>query len=247
MKKIQKASVAVKNIKVLLYGAPGVGKTFFCSTAPSPLLIDTEGGLTTLAGTDVATYSLTESSEAEEVFWHLREEKAQYKTICLDTLSNLQHIYMRELIGDAVKKDPNRDGDLATLREWGRNNNHVAGIADMFCDLGTNVIFVCHERERQDDDTGQLHVLPNLSPALSSYIMRIVDAVVYLYTKTIDDDEEEEGEVKRSLLIQPTGRYVAKVRVPVSFQKKGLKVPLKISDPTFEDLSNLILKGVINQ
>jgi len=39
-----KASTKKKHLKISLYGAPGVGKTFFALGFPSPAVIDLKGG-----------------------------------------------------------------------------------------------------------------------------------------------------------------------------------------------------------
>ena len=220
-------------INALFYGGPGVGKTLLCGTAAdviemSPvLLIDVEGGSFTLREkypqVDVVRVQTWE--DMSKVYNELFDGKTGYKTVILDSLTEIQKFSMYQIMVDLVRKEPDRDPDVPGMREWGKNTEQIRRLVRAFRDLPMNALFTALSVSERNPRTGLDHVKPALSGKLSAEVAGFVDIVAYMYTKTKNKDT---GEVGRYLLTGSTETQVAKDRSD--------KLPLVVEEPTMHTL-----------
>ena len=148
---------------MFVYGAPGVGKTYFLSTAQdfpdtSPLLIlSAEGGMATLRRrSDIHVIELRTRDELSAVYeklWKasLRNE-LPYKCIGFDTFSEFMKVDMDSIMREAISKNSNQNPDVPSPREWGIYLSHARKIVRSFRDLPCHVIFTAHTQEKYIDD-----------------------------------------------------------------------------------------------
>ncbi len=95
-------------VNLLVYGRSNVGKTRIISTAEAPFIISIEDRMLSLAGHDIPFVSVKDMKGVAEVMaWLASSEAMQYKTICIDSISELG-----ELILEAEKMKV-KDGRLA--------------------------------------------------------------------------------------------------------------------------------------
>lgn len=143
-------AVEPKRPKCLIYGPPGVGKTWASTDFPSVYLIDTEGG----ADMDHYRAKLRNgggvylgpdqgSLDFDIVIGQMKalaEEEHPYRTVIIDSISKLWNVALtdeQENLGDkdafgAYKKLPTRK--FASLIKWVNR-------------LDLNVIFIAHQKE----------------------------------------------------------------------------------------------------
>lgn len=90
-------------MKVILYGVPGIGKTTFAGTFPSPILLRTEDGATAL---DIPTFPKIMNSlkEFDEAIAALRGEH-QFKTLVIDSLDWMEPIVWRYVCAKEGKEN----------------------------------------------------------------------------------------------------------------------------------------------
>ena len=90
-----KSSKTKQNLRILIYGPPGIGKTTFASCFPNPILLRTEDGAT---GLDVQTFDMIKKlSDLRDALHALREEKHDFKTVILDSLDWLEPLVFAEV------------------------------------------------------------------------------------------------------------------------------------------------------
>jgi len=226
---ITKASQGMKHINMLVYGDSGVGKTVLAASAAavkemSPvLLLDVEGGTFSIrekyADVDVVRVQTWKDMQAvyDALFNNLT-----YKTIILDSLTEIQKFSMYNIMDDLVGREPDRDPDVPGMREWGKNTEQIRKIVRAFRDLECNAIFTALATSDKDAKTGILKTKPSLSGKLKDEVAGFVDEVVFMYKKIMGDD------IKRLLLTSGTDQQVAKDRSD--------KLPVIIEDPTMMKL-----------
>lgn len=149
LKGIKPEIVVASKPKIMLSGKPGTGKSFFALNAPSPYLMDTEGGATReqyvkkLIAQGGSYMGVKEGAQDfNEVINQVRElatTKHQYKTLIIDSFSKLYNIEAaaaEERGGSDFGKDK-READKPTrkLLNW-------LGRLDM------TVILVCHQKDK---------------------------------------------------------------------------------------------------
>ena len=139
-------------IKCLVYGAAGIGKTCLCATAPDPVIISYEGGLLSLSGVDLPVYEVDSIPDIESALSLIVASK-QYKTICLDSLTEIAEVVL------AQYKDTEKDPRNA----YGKFADEVSKIIRKFRDLKThNVYFTAKMIKFVDDSTGVVTYIPGM-------------------------------------------------------------------------------------
>jgi phage nucleotide-binding protein len=225
--KINKIEETPKFLKMIIYGESGVGKTVFASTAPNCLFIDAEAGTMSIrdAGVDVA--SVTKFHELLDIFEYLKHEKHNYKSVVIDSLTEMMRKSMDEVMVVSAAKNPSQDIEIPAQRDWGKNIEQTRKMIRAFRDLPMNVIFTCLTRETTDETTGVVTIRPALSGKLSIEAPGYIDVLGYLYTQS-----EKEDKIVRRLLVQPRGKYVAKDRTG--------KLGIVIDNPTYGKIEKLM-------
>lgn len=179
----------------MVYSKPGGGKTYFGGTAQDDprtgpmLILDVEGGTLTLRrkpNIDVVQVR----SVTEIVQWHKRlleeNDVLGYKTVMIDSGSELAKLDMREIMLEAKNNRPDINVDVPSPREWGINGEHMRRIVRAFRDLPMNFIMSSHVSE-QTDELNRIIFQPAFSGKLRVEVPGFLDIVGYMHLK-IDDD-----------------------------------------------------------
>lgn len=196
-----------------MYGEPGVGKTYLCGTAQdskatSPmLLIDVEGGTTTLRHrNDIDVVSIRTMDQLVAVINKLYAKPGYYKSVVVDSLTELQKLDMKTLMDEAFNKNPQRNKDEPSQREWTISGNRIRRIVRALRDIECNTIMTALAHFERDTATNMNMIYPSLPGKLRYEIPGFLDCVGYMYS-TVED-----GEVKRRLQFLKTARVIAKDR-----------------------------------
>lgn len=82
---------AQNGVKILVYGRAGRGKTYLCSTCPSPIILSAESGLLSLAQYDLPYIEIRNFNDLRDSYTWARSshEARQFQTICLDSISDI--------------------------------------------------------------------------------------------------------------------------------------------------------------
>lgn len=207
----------VEWLNILVYGDPGVGKTYFGGTAEdhpdlAPMLaVNIEGGLTTLRhrkGLHTKTVrSMKELENLYNTLYHsISDGKIKYKTLMLDSLTELADLDMRDIMKEAFSRNPDKvDKDVPSQREWGKSRAHIRTIVRAFRDLPCHVIYTAHVGTEQNE--GQpMKYFPGFSGKLRTEVPGFMDIVGYMSV------QNKGGGPARFLQVQGTNRVVAKDR-----------------------------------
>jgi hypothetical protein len=150
-----------------------------------------------------------------------------FKTVILDSLTEIQKFNMDEIMRKLIDKNEDRDLDVPSLREWGKNLEQTRRFVRAFRDLPLNVIFTALVRE--DKDRMQRPVnLPSLSGKMAGEVAAFLDIVLYYSMK------EQDGKQVRVLQSAATESTIAKDR-------SGLLPPVMV-EPDMEMLYDLIVR-----
>ncbi len=224
-----------QHFNMLVYGDPGVGKTVLAGSAAaveelSPvLIIDIEGGTLSLRERhpSVDVVRIRSWPDLNELYAALKKGEGGYKTLVVDSLSEMQKFGMYFIMREALQKDPDRDPDLPGIGEWGKNTEQMRKFVRAFRDLPMNVIFTALVNTSQDK-RGRQHFKPGMSAKLASEVAGFLDVVCYMYLK---ESELEEGEQLRMLLTMATETVIAKDRTD--------KLPPAIQNPTMQSIYDI--------
>jgi hypothetical protein len=140
---------------------------------------------------------------------------------------------MAQIMRDLVIQDADRDPDIPSMREWGKNIEQIRRLVRGFRDLPINTIFTALAKTDKDTKTGTVTKKPYLSGKLADEVAAFLDVVVYYYVKNVKEGDEVVQ--KRLLLTGATDALVAKDR--------SGNLPMIIQGPTMQRLHDHIIAG----
>src|SRR6478752_8634880 len=150
-------------MNILIYGPSGVGKTTLAGSAAAVpemgrvVVIDVEGGDMSLTHSypNAEVVRVTTWKDLQAIYNELYDQKgAGFGTCVLDSLTEIQKFSMYGIMGDLIKKEPDRDPDIPSMREWGKNIEQIRRFVRGLTDLPMNTIFTALDKEDKDGKTG---------------------------------------------------------------------------------------------
>lgn len=209
---------SIKYINMLIYGEPGAGKTYFGGTAQDHpelgplLLIDVEGGAMTLRGKNIDVVQCRTMKQVQEVQNVLVKQKEQYyKTVFIDSGTELQKLDMRTVMAEQFNKRPDTtDIYVPSQREWGKSGERMRMIIRSFRDLPCNVIISALLAQEKNDKTGVVSYFPSFPGKLRNEVPGFFDIVGLL--RAVSETEGGEKRIIRTLQVVKTDSTIAKDR-----------------------------------
>lgn len=206
-------------VKCLVYGRAGMGKTWLCGTAPSPLIISAEAGLLTLRQQEIPVVVVSTAQDVWDALTWCRTnaQKQGIKTICLDSISEItEKVLSRE---KAKTNSPRAAyGEMATM---------AIDIVKGFRDLkGFHVLVTAKEQTVTDSVTNASRAQPT-APG-----QQVGPALPYLFDEVFNASTmtDQQGKVHYCLRTRGTFNIEAKDRSGA------------LEDIEYPDLTNIINK-----
>lgn len=211
----------VSKITMLLYGAPKIGKSTFCSRIDDALFIATEPGLAYLDTFNVMCKSWQDIKETIEAL----KKDTTFKTIIIDTIDNyyffcVQHVlnfYQVQYIQDL----PYGKGTAAVTMEFEKSIRELQN-------LGKGIVFISHAGSfdvTQENGQTIKRTAPTIPDKCRNIIIPLVDIIGYA---TKENMINSNGTLKqmRVLNFDPSSFYEAGDRT--GFLPK--KIPFSYSE-----------------
>lgn len=85
--------------RVVIYGAPDVGKTTLAATWPRPFFIDTDHNLISIAvaGYEPMVFAPNKYEDFEPLLWWAKERRGDFDTFVVDSVPTLQSLMLNEV------------------------------------------------------------------------------------------------------------------------------------------------------
>lgn len=223
--------------KVLIYGDPGVGKTYFLGTSQadartSPmLLLDFEGGTSTLAGLDIDVVQVRDWKDYRDAHNFLSAGDHGYKSIAIDSVSETHWFALQNLM-ELRDVDSRKIPDVTDQSEYGQALVQLRRFLREFRDLPLHVFYTAHAKESAEPREGVVK-RPSLAGKASNEILGIVDIAAYLCMADVGEGPKKEQ--KRVMVLKNYPKIRAKTRTPwVS------DTPDELIEPTMTSLFDAI-------
>lgn len=139
-----------KTFSMIIYGSPGVGKTTLALSAPDPILLDFDNGVSRVRAEHRKDTSVCKSYK--EVLADLHSpEMAEYKTVIIDTGGSLVSFLKDWAMNEKGAKT--KSGEFNSLKgfgfvkaEWASFTEYIKTV------MHKNVIYIFHANEEKDKD-----------------------------------------------------------------------------------------------
>lgn len=228
------------HLSVLIWGRSGTGKTTLAGDFPKPLLLvdvreQGTDGLRNVPGIDVLP--LETWDELQELYWYLVAGEHPYKTLVIDTVTQLQDVALEKVLKDEGKTI---DSPI-TQSNWGAMAKMMKSWMLSFRDLPMHTVFLAQDRVNNVEGFAD-QMVPEVGPRLSPSVAGMLNAAVKVICQTFIQEDTRRGKDNRihrvityRLRVGPHPLYLTKVRQP-----RGCELPPDIIDPTFEKLNSII-------
>lgn len=148
--KPEKMNFENQKFSAIIYGSPGVGKTTLACSAPSPVLIDFDRGVSRVRADHRCPTIICETYE--EVLQDIHSpEMAEFETVIIDTGGSFV-AFLKEWVMK-TKGAVDKNGNLDSRRGWPLVKAEFANFTETLKRvLNKNVIFIFHSDEKADRD-----------------------------------------------------------------------------------------------
>jgi hypothetical protein len=149
-----------------------------------------------------------------------KEEPFLYRTVILDSLSELQRYSMYQLTGTIIGMaslavEPGKAG----WDEWGKSTDMIRLLIRSFRDLNIHTIMVCSETMSANAEKKKSPITVNLPKKLAEDVPGFFDIVGYLAANV----HAQTGTTERRLYLNPGQNFMAKNRF--GFDKQFIESP----------------------
>lgn len=231
VKKMQASELKTNKGTYMLYANPGIGKTYALGYLPGKtLVLDIDGSSSTLANhpnvQNIEIWKLDSSDMWDEwintvadLVKNKETYEKQFDNICVDNLSEL----FKAQLEDLGKKGKNNGvpSQADYQREDFMNLRSLRALNNIDCRI---VLTAWETTDTYTEPNGQFFTrsMPDIREKILNNFLGLCDVVGRLVTKV-----DEDGVVKRGLILQPTQNIYAKNRLD---ERKGCSVEEFILD-----------------
>lgn len=176
------------NVKIMLYGQAGFGKTTVALSSPKPLLLDFDNGVKRVNDSNLQGVDIVQVTSWNDMKDLMNENLSAYQSIVVDTIGKMMDFIISYKCGTRQPQ----------IRDWGGINQEFSWFVRCLSELNKNIIFVAHRDTRKEgDDTVYV---PALREKSYNSIVTELDLLGYMEMRS------ENGRVKRTITFDPTNR-----------------------------------------
>jgi hypothetical protein len=187
-------------VKLLVYGQAGAGKTSLIPTLPKPVILSAEGGLLSIADTNLPFIEITSMAELQEAYKWLTSssEAGEFHSVALDSISEIAEVVLN------AEKKINKDPRAA----YGAMQEQMADIIRGFRDLPGKHVYMSAKLEKTQDEMGRVLYAPSMpGNKTGQSLPYFFDEVLALRV-----EKDAEGNTRRALMTDGDGLWLAKDR-----------------------------------
>lgn len=196
-------------LNMLVYGPPGVGKTYSIRTIPGDILLaSSESGLASISDLDVEDRDIDVLpvdgfDDFKGIMGYLSTESHDYNWLVCDSLTEIAETLLRELKEESPE-------DTHGMQIYGDLGEQMMKVVKFIRDLDLSTYMICRQSyENTDEGMKYLPSMPGKKLTHTNPIGHEFDFQLPLRAET-----NEDGEIRRFFQTESTGKYQARKRDP---------------------------------
>lgn len=187
-------------VKLLVYGQAGAGKTSLIKTLPNPVVLSAEGGLLSIAGSNIPYIEIKSVQDVGEAYIWLQQsaEAKSFESVAIDSISEIAEVVLS--VERKLTKDPRQ--------AYGEMQNKIAQIIRDFRDLFGRHVYMSAKMEKVQDEMGRILYGPSMPGN------KTAQALPYFFDEVLAlrVEKDSEGQNQRALMCDGDGAWNAKDR-----------------------------------
>lgn len=149
------------HVKLLVYGASGVGKTRLCATAPNPIIISSEDRLMSLKKHNLPVIKIEENDDFKKAYELITTNPKfnRFDTICVDSISDIAEKILENLQSGKTKQGNKIHG----LAAYGEMAKILLPLIKKFIAIpDKHIYFIAKAEVQKDEHSGMVSWMPFL-------------------------------------------------------------------------------------
>lgn len=244
----------------LIHGPQGSGKSTLASTIANlgrTLFIDTVGekGTRSFKGapyaSNIEVIRPTSITQFDDIFWALDKGGHPYKAVVVDSLTGIQKMTMRYLLGhDETAVREIRQGTApADIRTWGQSLDVMVdtatfwyGLADGNREHPMHVVMTAQTKVQENEESASVERTPDVQKGALSITLAAPDYIVYTDVEENLDAMSDESLPPMQHIVRFGAHpgYRTKARIPVPLRGRMPSVLGRKSPPDLAKLSTVL-------
>lgn len=245
--------------KWLLHGPQGSGKTTLASTIAEvgpTLMVDLIGerGTRSIKGSpyekNIQVIRPTSVTQLDDIFWELDKGQHPYEAVILDSLTALQKMTMRFLMGhdETAVREIRQGVAPAQIQTWGQALDIMTDTATFWYGLAEeghakpiHVVMTSQTKEDRNDDLGILSLDVDVQRGARGIMKAVPDYILYTEVEEDLEADSEDGPVFRHVArFGSDPNYRLKARIPQDLRGKLPSVIGRKTPPNLTTLSRVL-------
>lgn len=247
----------------LIHGPQGAGKTTLASTIAElgkTLFVDFTGekGIRSFKGApyagNIEVARPSSITALDDIFWHLNAGDHDYKAVVIDSLTSVQKMTMRFLLGhdETAVREIKQGTAPADIRTWGQALDIMVdtatfwyGLADGNRKRPMHVVMTAQTKITEDEETGIVTRTPDVQKGALSITMASPDYTLYVDIEENDDHmaDDTEPPVHHIVRFGSHPGYRTKARLPHHLRGKIPPILGRKSQTSLAQLSRVLGVG----
>lgn len=190
-------TLGAKNVKLLVYGQAGAGKTSLIPTLPKPIVISAEAGLLSIADADVPYIEVSSIDAIHEAYEWVKGD-AEFQSVALDSISEIAEVVLSN--EKATQKDPRA--------AYGEMQDQMGKLIRAFRDLPNKHVYFTSKLEKSQDEMGRMLYAPSMPGNKAGQALPYQFDIV----AALRVEKDAEGVLQRALMCDTDGLWQAKDR-----------------------------------